>query len=105
METFSFSKTTGQLPYVLYDGEDLADSNLIMDFFSKERSIDEAEGLTGEQSAAASAITAMLDDQHSWWGWLYRIIFNMYFFNFSLRFYWGVGWGLVVSVMFEGYII
>ena len=66
METIKPSKSSGQFPYVIYNGEEVVDSNFIIDYFCQERGIDEGDGLTDEQKAAGAAIIAMLDDQFSW---------------------------------------
>ena len=67
VETVTFSRKTGQIPYVIYNGEELTDSAAIMDFFNEERGdLDAKDGLTDEQRGASTAIIAMVGELLSW---------------------------------------
>ena len=67
VETFTFSKATQQMPYVIYNGTEITDSNFIIDYFIKERNLDPTEGLSEEQQGISRAITVMLDELMGWW--------------------------------------
>ena len=57
-ETSSFQDSpTKEIPYIYYNDVHMSDSNLIIDFLTKELGFDPTEGLTPEQQGIARAVT------------------------------------------------
>ena len=66
VETVQMSKSTKQIPYIVYNGTEYADSNLIIEFLTKEKNLTDTEALDAEQKAIARGLCAMMDDTFSW---------------------------------------
>ena len=66
-DTGGFNKSPkGKLPYVIDDGETVADSTFIRWYLEKKYHIDFDRGLTAEQRAIAWAFEKMLEDNLYW---------------------------------------
>ena len=61
------SSTTKQVPYIILDGEEIADSSEIIKFLEKKYDIPHDEGLTTEQQAVSHSLLRMVDESLSWW--------------------------------------
>lgn len=77
VETARFSKTTRQIPYVILNGQEYTDSNLIIAMLAERHGLDVAEGLTSEQQAVSRALTLMLDDHTAWTYFMFRYVFHL----------------------------
>ena len=62
----TFSKATTQIPYVVYNNEEYAESNLIIDFFNETLNLDATEGLSDEQQAVTKAFTKLAEESLAW---------------------------------------
>ena len=62
----TFSKATTQIPYVVYNNEEYAESNLIIDFLNETLNLDATEGLSGEQQAVTKAFTKLAEESLAW---------------------------------------
>ena len=62
----TFSKTTTQIPYVVYNNEEYAESNLIIDFLNETLNLDATEGLSDEQQAVTKAFTKLAEESLAW---------------------------------------
>lgn len=58
----------GKLPYIVVDGQTVADSHVITEFLRTSYGFDVDEGLTGEQRAQHHAFIGMLENQTYWAG-------------------------------------
>ena len=56
------------MPYLMYNGEELPDSNAIIKFVAKLKNIEVDAHLSPEEKATSHAFMRMLDDSFSWWG-------------------------------------
>ena len=54
------------MPYIIYKGEEITDSNIIIRELSKRCAIDHTEGLTVEELAVARAFQKMLEENTFW---------------------------------------
>ena len=66
METRTFSKTTKQLPYIVLNGEEVPDSNLIIEYLTTYFKLDPTDGLSDEQLGISRAIQRMVDEATCW---------------------------------------
>jgi len=66
IETVTKSSKTGQIPYIILDGEEIADSNKIINFLEKKFNISENEGLNEEQQAISHCLLRTVDESLSW---------------------------------------
>ena len=62
----TFSKATTQIPYIVYNNEEYAESNLIIDFLNETFNLDATEGLSDEQKAATRAFTKLAEESLAW---------------------------------------
>ena len=62
----TFSKATTQIPYVVYNSEEYAESNLIIDFLNETFNLDATEGLNDEQQAVTRAFTKLAEESLAW---------------------------------------
>jgi len=62
VETSKFSKSTGQIPYIKYNGEEVADSVFIIDFLTEKFELDPLEGSSEEDRAITRAFHRMADE-------------------------------------------
>jgi len=62
IETSKFSKTTRQIPYIRFDGEEIADSVFIIDYLNDKFNLDPLEGLAVEDRAITRAFHRMADE-------------------------------------------
>lgn len=76
VETIKFSKATKQIPYVIYNGVEYCESNLIIEHFSKVFEVENPCALDSSQLAVSRAFTTMLDDHTAWTYFLPRYSFN-----------------------------
>ncbi|XP_033732092.1 failed axon connections homolog [Pecten maximus] len=60
------SKKTGKVPFVEYNGEEIPDSEFILEFLSKEKNFDLNEGLTVEQIGIGRAFQKMAEENTYW---------------------------------------
>ena len=67
VETTTFSKATNQIPYLMYNGEEVTDSSTIIKFIAKLKNIEVDAHLSPEEKATSHALMRMLDDSFSWW--------------------------------------
>lgn len=56
----------GKMPWIEYNGKEVADSNFCIEFLSKEFGVDVDDHLTVEQKAMARAILVMLEENTYW---------------------------------------
>lgn len=75
IQTRVFSKSTGQIPYIILNGSEVADSSLIIEHLTDVFELDSTEGLTHEQQGARQAFVAMMDEHFVWLGQLLTIFF------------------------------
>ncbi len=61
-----FSTATRQMPYIKYNGEEYAESNLIIEFLTEEFKLDPTEGLEPEQRAVTRAFIKMAEESTAW---------------------------------------
>ena len=62
----TFSKATTQIPYVVYNNEEYAESNLIIDFLNETLNLDATERLSDEQQAVTKAFTKLAEESLAW---------------------------------------
>ena len=62
----TFSKATTQIPYIVYNNEEYAESNLIIDFLNETFNLDATEGLNDEQQAVTRAFTKLAEESLAW---------------------------------------
>ena len=62
----TFSKATTQIPYVVYNNEEYAESNLIIDFLNETLNLNATEGLSDEQQAVTKAFTKLAEESLAW---------------------------------------
>ena len=62
----TFSKATTQIPYVVYNNEEYAESNLIIDFLNETLNLDATEGLSDEQQAITKSFTKLAEESLAW---------------------------------------
>ena len=62
----TFSKATAQIPYIVYNNEEYAESNLIIDFLNETFNLDATEGLSDEQQAVTRAFTKLAEESLAW---------------------------------------
>ena len=73
----TFSKSTTQMPYIVYNNEEYAESNLIIKFLNRTFDLDATEGLSDEQQAVTRAFTKMAEESLSWYAfWLIWLCHN-----------------------------
>ncbi len=58
---------TKQFPYIVFNGEDYAESSLIINCLSSYFNIDETKGLTLEQQGIARAVQKMVEENFAWY--------------------------------------
>ena len=63
----TFSTSTRQMPYIVYNNEEYAESNLIIDFLTTTFDLDASEGLSDEQQAVTRALTKLAEESLSWY--------------------------------------
>ena len=66
METNKFSKTTGQIPYLYHNGQEVAESNFIIDYIEDVLNLDKSESLTEAERSVSRAFTAMAEEVTAW---------------------------------------
>ncbi len=62
VETLSFSKASGQIPYLVHNGKEYIDSSLIIDYLTEHYRLDPTEGLSPEQQCVSRAVSRMMDE-------------------------------------------
>ncbi|XP_033732091.1 failed axon connections homolog [Pecten maximus] len=60
------SKKTGKIPFLEYNGEEIPDSEFILEFLSKEKNLDLNRGLTEEQIGVGRALQKMAEENTYW---------------------------------------
>ena len=65
---FVFS-TKGKTPFMVYDGQEIADTHFCIQHLNRARGIDLNSWLTDEQRAVARAFQMMTEDHTFWWVW------------------------------------
>ncbi|XP_060069770.1 failed axon connections homolog [Ylistrum balloti] len=60
------SKKTGKIPFLEYNGEEIPDSEFILEFLSKEKNFDLNKGLTPEQIGIGRAFQKMFEENTYW---------------------------------------
>ena len=70
----TFSKSTTQMPYIVYNNEEYAESNLIIDFLTRTFDLDVTEGLGDEQQAVTRAFTKLAEESLSWYAFLWIVL-------------------------------
>ena len=64
---FSLKKSSkGKMPWIEYNGQEIADSNFCIEFLNKEFGVDVDDHLTIEQKGMARAILVMLEENTYW---------------------------------------
>ena len=66
IETYKKSEQTDLVPYIRLNGEDIWDSQLIIERLTRHFGLDESEGLSVEQQAVSRAFQKMLDENTYW---------------------------------------
>lgn len=66
-----YLSSKGKSPWITFNGEDIADSNLCIDFLNKELNVDLDESLTDVQRGASMALRRMCDE-NTYWGMVYH---------------------------------
>lgn len=66
VDTMTFSKATSQLPYIIFNGQEHTESNLIIELLTKTFDLDATEGLTDEQQAVTRAFTKLAEESLAW---------------------------------------
>lgn len=61
----------GKLPWITFNGHDVADSNLCIEFLNKEFGVDLNQGLTDMERGASMAFRRMCDE-NTYWGLVYH---------------------------------
>lgn len=56
----------GKIPWIEYNGQEIADSNFCIEFLDKEFGVDLNEELTDEQKGIARAVGVMLEENTFW---------------------------------------
>jgi len=56
----------GKMPWIEYNGQEIADSNFCIEFLNKEFRVDVDEGLTDEQRGVARAVLVMIEENTYW---------------------------------------
>ena len=57
----------GKTPCIIYEGKEIADSQLIIEYLNKEKGVDLNAHLTEEQKAIAWAYQIMVEEHLYWW--------------------------------------
>ncbi|OWF39913.1 failed axon connections homolog [Mizuhopecten yessoensis] len=60
------SQKTGKVPFLEYNGEEVSDSEFILEFLSKEKNFDMHKGLTAEQIGVGRAFQKMAEENTYW---------------------------------------
>ncbi|XP_069128067.1 failed axon connections homolog [Argopecten irradians] len=60
------AKKTGKVPFIEYNGEEIPDSEFILEFLSKEKNLDLTKGLTQEQIGIGRAFQKMVEEDLYW---------------------------------------
>ncbi|XP_060064256.1 failed axon connections homolog isoform X2 [Ylistrum balloti] len=60
------STRTGKVPFLEYNGEEIPDSEFILEFLSKEKNFDMHKGLTKEQIGVGKAFQRMAEEKTYW---------------------------------------
>ncbi|XP_069121989.1 failed axon connections homolog [Argopecten irradians] len=60
------AEKTGKLPFLEYNGEEIPDSEFILEFISKEKNVDLNKGLTPEQIGIGRAFQKMMEENTYW---------------------------------------
>ncbi|XP_033732090.1 failed axon connections homolog [Pecten maximus] len=60
------AKKTGKVPFIEYNGEEIPDSEFILEFLSKEKNFDLNRGLTEEQIGIGRAFQKMAEENTYW---------------------------------------
>ncbi|XP_060068109.1 failed axon connections homolog [Ylistrum balloti] len=63
---FRRSKKTGKIPFIEYNGEEVSDTEFILEFLSKKKRFDLYRGLTSEQIAVGRAFQKMIEENSYW---------------------------------------
>ena len=63
--SFKFSKK-GKMPWIEYNGQEIADSNFCIEFLKKEFQVDTDSHLSATEKAIARSIRVMLDENTFW---------------------------------------
>ncbi|XP_021340554.1 failed axon connections homolog [Mizuhopecten yessoensis] len=63
---FRVSRKTGKIPFIDYNGEEVSDSEYILEFLSKEKNFDLHRGLTQEQIGIGRAFQKMAEENTYW---------------------------------------
>ncbi|XP_033732093.1 failed axon connections homolog [Pecten maximus] len=63
---YRLSKKTGKIPFLEYNGEEIPDSEFILEFLSKEKNFDLNRGLTEEQIGIGRAFQKMAEENTYW---------------------------------------
>ena len=74
-ETKHFVSVKGKTPWITINGEDIADSQHIIEYLSKHFNIDMCAHLSDEERAVARSMRIMLEDHLYWWGVVLRVYY------------------------------
>ncbi|XP_060554696.1 failed axon connections homolog [Ruditapes philippinarum] len=72
----AFSKK-GQSPFIMFNKEEIPDSNFIIEFLSEYFSVDRFPGLNTTEKAVARAFIKMVEENTSWPIFIYRYVENI----------------------------
>lgn len=81
VETFKFSTQKSQIPFIVFNGEEIADSQMIIRYLSKYFGLDETEGLSAELQAASRAFRILIENSFSWTCFCYRYVHHYLLFK------------------------
>jgi len=104
--TKSFHPKTGQIPYIEINGEQYADSNLIIEMLTEKFNVTLDSSLTAEQKAVSHAVTSMVENFTAQTGFHYRYGYHMKEFLEELKLgeYYGSGRSINMWGFFQPYI-
>ncbi|KAI0235409.1 Failed axon connections protein [Lamellibrachia satsuma] len=80
VETYQFSKK-GQIPFIVFNGEQTADSQLTIEYLSKYFSLDQTEGLSPQLQSASRAFRVLIENSFSWTCFCYRYVHHYQLFK------------------------
>lgn len=75
IDSSDFSRK-GQSPYILFNGEEIPDSNFTVEYLSKYFNKDPYPGLSAVERATARAFLKMVEEETSWPIFIYRYVEN-----------------------------
>jgi len=100
VETSKFSKSTRQIPYIRYNGEEVADSVFIIDYLIDKFHLDPLEGLTVGDRAVTRAFHRMADESlalTNFW-FRYYILKDQFFKVFQIYSNKFISWRIMAGI-------